>query len=170
MDEKTFKQLSEKLVQTGKLLEKLPSEVRLAAFELLKGYVTEMSTEDVGTQANMEEDKIKLKRQWKNKEDFFGVFTHDKPADNVKLIAAYLYNEYGCDPFSVEEVKALSDDVGLTIPERIDKTLLVAKDKGKKLFTKTGKGKFKPSINGETYLKKTYNVTKGKKERPEETK
>jgi hypothetical protein len=88
----------------------------------------------------------------------------------VKLIAAYLYNEYGSEPFSAEEVKNTSDDVGITIPARIDMTLLEAKDKGKKLFKKIGRGTYKPTVHGEAYLKEKYNVAKGTKRRPEKTK
>jgi hypothetical protein len=170
MDEKTFKRWAEKLEQIGKLLEKLPSEVRLAAFELLQGYITETGSKDVEEKKGKEANRIKLKDEWKSKEDFFGAFTHDKPADNVKLIAAYLYHEYGSEPFSTEEVKIISDGVGITISERIDKTLSVSKDKGKKLFTKIGKGKFKPTVHGEAYLKAQYKVKKGTIKRPEETK
>jgi hypothetical protein len=122
-------------------LEKLPSEIRQAAFELLQSYVTETSTEDVEKMKEKEKDKIKLKGEWKSKEDFFESFTHDKPADNIKLIAAYLYHEYGSEPFSIEE--------------------------GKKLFSKSGKGKFKPTVHGEAYLKTQYNITKGTKKKAE---
>jgi len=163
MDEKTFKRWAEKLEQIGKLLEKLPSEIRPAAFELLQAYITETGTEDAEEKRGKEKNKIKFEGEWKSKEDFFGAFTQDKPADNVKLIAAYLYHEYGSDPFSTEDVKKISGDVGVTIPGRIDMTLLAAKDKGKKLFTKTGRGKFKPTVNGEAYLKTKYNVKKGTK-------
>jgi hypothetical protein len=148
-------------------LEKLPSEIRQAAFELLQSYVTETSTEDVEKMKEKEKDKIKLKGEWKSKEDFFESSTHDKPADNIKLIAAYLYHEYGSEPFSIEEVKKISSDVGVTIPERPDMTLSAAIEKGKKLFSKSGKGKFKPTVHGEAYLKTQYNITKGTKKKAE---
>jgi hypothetical protein len=170
MDEKTFKQWAVKMEQIGKLLEKLPSEIRPAAFELLQSYITETGAQvDDKKGGRQKEEKI-LRTKWKSKEDFFGAFTHAKPADNIKLIAAYLYDEYGSDPFSTEEVKEISNDVGITIPERIDMTLLQAKDKGKKLFSKIGKGKFKPTVHGEAYLKTQYKVKKGTKKRPEENK
>jgi hypothetical protein len=169
MDENTFKRWAEKLEKIGKLLEKLPSEIRLAAFELLQSYITERSTEGGDKGGVKEKDRIKSKGSWKSKEDFFGAFVHDKPADNVKLIAAHLYQEYGSEPFSADEVKKISDDVGVTIPERIDMTLLQAKDKGKKLFSKIGRGKYKPTVHGETYLKEKYGVKKGIGQKPEDT-
>jgi hypothetical protein len=39
MDEKAFKARVARLEEVGKVLEKLPAEVRASAFELLKGYV-----------------------------------------------------------------------------------------------------------------------------------
>jgi hypothetical protein len=30
-------------------------------------------------------------------EEFFNAFNHDKPADNIRLIAAYFYREYGIE-------------------------------------------------------------------------
>jgi len=170
MDEKTFRRWAEKLEQIGKLMEKLPSEIRLAAFELLQSYLTETSAEDAEEKKRADENKIISKGEWKNKEDFFSAFAHDKPSDNAKLIAAYLYHKYGSEPFSTEEVKGIADDVGVTIPGRIDMTLSAAKEKGKKLFTKTGKSKFRPTVNGEVYLKAKYSVKKGTERRPGETK
>ena len=170
MDENTFQRWAEKLEKIGKLLEKLPSEIRLAAFELLQSYITDTSTEGGNKGRVKEKEKIKSKEDWKRKEGLFSAFVHGKPADNVKLIAAHLYHEYGSEPFSAEEVKKISNDVGITIPERIDMTLLQAKDKGKKLFSKIGRGKYKPTVHGETYLKEKYSVKKGTGKKPEDTK
>jgi len=58
--------------------------------------------------------------------------------------------------------------VGLTVPQRLDKTLLNAKEKGKALFTRAGRGQFKPTVHGEKYLKEQYSVTKGTQKKPEE--
>ena len=55
--------------------------------------------------------------------------------------------------------------MGVTIPTRVDMTLLSAKENGKKLFARAGTGKFKPTVHGEANLKATYNVKKGTKRR-----
>ncbi len=165
MNEKEFKERASRLEQIAKVLEKLPPEVRNGAFELLKAYVTERTT---GSPTQKIPGKTSHESRDGTREAFFAQFTHKKPSDNARLIAAYLYREYGADPFSLDEVRQTADDVGITIPERIDMTFLQAKEKGKKLFTRAGNGKFKPTVHGETNLKKTYSVTKGTKKRSQD--
>lgn len=162
MDDKEFKTRSSRLEQIAKVLEKLPAEVRSEAFELLKDYVTEHSSE---TRAKPKVPKGGRDSAGQSEEEFFGAFEHDKPADNAKLIAAWFYREYGAEPFSLDEVRTKADDVGITIPARVDMTFQAAKDKGKKLFARAGTGKFKPTVHGEANLKTTYSVKKGTKKR-----
>ncbi len=166
MDEKEFKTRAGRLEQVAKVLEKLPSEVRSEAFDLLKGYVTEHSPEST-TKKTQAMAKPKVADD--TEAGFFGAFDHDKPADNVRLIAAYFYREYGVEPFSLDEVRQKASDVGITIPARIDMTFLAAIEKGKKLFARAGTGKFKPTVHGEVNLKATYNVKKGAKKRTGDT-
>lgn len=162
MDDKEFKTRSSRLEQIAKVLEKLPAEVRGEAFTLLKGYVTEHSSE---AHTKTKETKGQRDAPAQSEEEFFASVNHAKPADNVKLIAAWLYGEYGAEPFSLEEVRAKADAVGITVPARIDMTLLEAKEKGKKLFSRASTGKFKPTVHGEAILKATYSVKKGTKKR-----
>jgi len=162
MNENEFKARATRLQQIAKVLEKLPAEVRSDAFDLLKDYVTAGSSKSpAGTRRA--KDQHTSTRQ--SDEEFFAGFDHDKPADNAKLIAAWFYRECGAVPFSVDEVRQKADAVGITIPARVDNTFLYAKEKGKKLFAKAGKGKFKPTVHGEAYLKATYSVNKGTKKR-----
>jgi len=163
MDEKEFNELASRLEQIGKVLEKLPSEVRSDAFDLLKGYVTEPSS---GVPRKKASTKPSRKVGGDTEEEFFGAFDHDKPADNARLIAAYFYREYGAEPFSLDEVRQKASEVGITIPARIDMTFLQAKDKGKKLFLRAGTGNFKPTVHGEASLRAAYSVKKGTKKRP----
>lgn len=162
MDEKEFKTRAGRLEQIAKVVEKLPAEVRSAAFDLLKDYVTGDSAESPTKKAPA---KIKREVADDSEEDFFGAFDHDKPADNARLIAAWFYREYGVAPFSLDEVREKATDVGITIPARIDMTFLQAKEKGKKLFARAGTGKFKPTVHGEANLKAAYSVKKGTKKR-----
>lgn len=165
MDEKEFKERASRLERIAKVLEKLPAEVRGGAFDLLKGYVTEQSSEAAAKKAH---PKASTEARGDTRGEFFGAFDHDKPADNARLIAAYLYREYGAVPFSLDEVRQIADDVGITVPARIDMTFKQAKEKGKKLFAQAGKGKFKPTVYGEANLKATYSVKKGTKTRQQD--
>ena len=101
-------------------------------------------------------------------ESFFSKFEHEKPSDNAMSIAAYHYSQYGKEPISFDEVRQIAGDVGVTIPERVDMTFKAAKDKGKSLFQNGGRGKTKPTVHGEAYLKEKFGVKKGKKKKIEE--
>lgn len=167
MDEKEFKARADRLQHIGKVLEKLPAEVRSDAFDLLKGYVAEHSSGS--SPAKKEVHKPEREDPGDSEREFFCAFDHDKPADNAKLIAAYFYREYGVEPFSVEEVRQKANDVGITIPARVDMTFRQAKEKGKKLFAPAGRGKFKPTVHGEANMKVVFSVRKGTNRRPGET-
>jgi hypothetical protein len=162
VDQKEFRARADRLEQIAKVLDKLPPEVRSSAFELLKGYATEHRSQS-GTKT--ESSDVDKNTRDEGDAAFFGAFDQGKPADNARLIAAYFYREYGAAPFSLDEVKQKATDVGITIPLRVDMTLLQAKEKGKKLFARAGTGKFKPTVHGEANLKATYGVRKGTKQR-----
>jgi hypothetical protein len=164
VNDKEFKERASRLQDIAKVLEKLPAEVRSDAFDLIKGYVTQHPSE---APAKTKETKNQREGTPQSEEEFFGAFDHDKPADNAKLVAAWFYRERGSEPFSVEEVRAKADAVGITIPSRVDMTFVQAKEKGKKLFARAGTGKFKPTVHGEANLKQTYTVKKGTKRREE---
>lgn len=164
MNDKEFKTRAGRLEQIAKVLEKLPPEVRSDAFDLLKEYVTEHAAENSGKKSQAKSEVVDH-----SEEAFFGAFDHDKPADNARLIAAYFYREYGAEPFLLDEIRQKADDVGITIPARIDMTFRQAKEKGKRLFARVGTGKFKPTVHGEANLKSTYSVKKGTKKRGGET-
>ena len=166
MDEKTFKERSTRLTEIAKVLEKLPEEVRHDAFQLLTDYVTGQESDT--TQGKTGQRGTANSADDGSKEAFFASFDHDKPADNVKLIAAWFYREHGTEPFSLDELRGQADAVGITIPAHPDVTLKAARDKGKKLFSPAGKGMFKPTVHGEANLKDTSSVKKGTKSRTKE--
>lgn len=164
MDEDEFKARASRLEQIGKVLDKLPAEVRGDAFDLLKAYVTDSLRAHLPSKVTA---KANHEDSGDSEEAFFAAFNHDKPADNARLVAAFFYREYGAEPFSVDEVRQKADDVGITIPARVDMTFVQAQKKGKKLFARAGEGKFKPTVHGEANLKATYSVKKGTKKREE---
>jgi hypothetical protein len=167
MDEKTFKERVSRLKEVGKVLETLPAEIRALAFPLISDYVSSGAAHvSAAGHERKSHASGETKAQPVDREGFFKAFDHDKPADNAKLLAAWLYREYGTEPFSGEEVNELATEVGVTIPGRIDMTFAQAKEKGKHLFARAGRGKFKPTVHGEAYLKATYKIAKGTKQRP----
>lgn len=101
-----------------------------------------------------------------NRDEFFTELKDGKPSDNALAIAAYHYGQYGSVEFSVKEMQDLADDVGVTVPERLDMTYLQAKRKGNRLFRRGGRGAFRPTVHGEALFKKAYKVPKGTNQKP----
>lgn len=161
MDDSAFKARVKRLQEISNVIEKLDPAIRLEAFALLRGYATgkDPAKHDNADGEDNDEDR----------ESFFAAHPHDKPADNASLLAAYHFKEYGAEPFSVDEIRELGSDVGVTLPERIDMTYVQAKRDGKNLFKRAGKGMFKPTVHGEAFLKKTYAVSKGRRKRATES-
>lgn len=166
MNEDEFIKRVTRLERVASILEKFPPEIRAAAFLLLKDYV-EQTDNQSPSKSTGGKGKDEPPEDTRSKEKFFGEFAHDKPSDNVRLIAAFLYQEHGVQPFSVEDVRQIANDVGITIPDRVDMTLVAALEHSKKLFTRAGKGNFKVTVHGERYLKNAYSISKGTKKRIE---
>lgn len=91
-----------------------------------------------------------------------------KPHQNINLLAAFWFSEYGSSPFSLEYLREKAESTGLTIPASPRMTLVQAKDGGKKLYSPSGRGLFKPTVVGEGFFKATYGVRKGTKAPPAE--
>jgi hypothetical protein len=168
MDEQTFKARVQKIVEIASVVEKLPSEIRAQAFALLAPYVGDMPPK-----AKLGDDGHTADKQESGSDDgeargaFFGRFDHSKPADNVKLIFAYWYGQYGNAPLSLKGLKAIADEVGLTIPDNSRMTITNAQANSKSLFTNAGRGLWRPTVHGEAYLKETYSVRKGTNSPPQ---
>jgi hypothetical protein len=144
----------------------LPDDLRVVGFgkavELLSGQAqTERDAEGPG-------DGGGDGRLAEGAEAFFAAHQGDTPAENAFIVTAFLYNEYGASTFSMDDVRGIGDDVGLTLPDRVDVTLGQAKRDGKTLFKKVGKGKLQPTVHGQSYLQKNYGVRKGTKKRAED--
>ena len=100
-------------------------------------------------------------------EEFFSEYEHDKPAENCRLISAWLYSQYGKSPFTAAQMKDIADETGITIPDRPDMTMKGAKHSKKALYRQKGKA-FELTVTGEAYVKETYGVRKGNKTPPSE--
>jgi hypothetical protein len=165
MDKEIFEERASRLEEVGKVINKLPSEIRLEAFGLLKGYVTKNAA--TGAAAEPKEGAGGDGDGGGTGDGgLFSKHIHDKPADNVYLIAADFFQNYGSAPFTAAEIEAAAADAGVTVPSSVDMTLRAAQKKGNKLFQSAGRGKFKTTVHGELFLKNTYNVKKGTKTRP----
>jgi len=98
---------------------------------------------------------------------FFQKFESGRPSENLKLLAAYHYSQYGAAPFTIPELQAIADEASLVIPARPDMTLKGATKAKKKLFS-VKSGRFKPTVHGEQFLREKYEVTKGNLPKPTE--
>ncbi len=165
MDEKTFKERASRIEEIGKVIDRIPSEIRALAFPLLTDYVLRASPHSQPQERKTSSYKSDQAAP-SDREELFKAFPDGKPSENAKLIAASFYREFGIEPFSLEEVKTTAKDTGIVIPERVDMTFAQAKEDGKNLFTSAGKGRFRPTVHGEVYLKATYKVIKGTNRRP----
>ena len=165
MNASDYRDRVKRLKEVNSVVKTLEPAIREGAFELLKGYITSGAPEKRakdGPKKSHTNDSTDGK-------DFIATFDHEKPSDNAKLIAAYYYREYGSAAFSLDEVRETAEDVGVTIPARLDMTLQGAVKDGKKLFRRAGRGKFKPTVHGEKYMKDTYKVSKGTKKKADES-
>jgi hypothetical protein len=168
VDKKVFAEIQKRLIDVNKVITKLDSSIRVAAFDFLKPYILggniklplhhEPPTEDsydapAGDLAALVEE--------------YG--SDSKPSENAKLLTAWWFSQYGSAPFSMKWIRTTGDSTGLTIPEKPDMTYRQAKVKGKSLFKALGQGgRFKPTIVGEAFFKTTYKMKKGTKEPPAE--
>jgi len=164
LDDQAFKELVKRIQEANSVISKLDPAIRAEAFSLLKPYMTGHSGRV--SHAFDEKEKDKVATADENAEAFFSKHDAKTPAENALLVAAYLYSLDGSEPFSIDEIREIAKDAGITIPERVDMTLANAKREGKALFRRVGKGNFKATVHGETFFKTSYNVTKGRKQRP----
>ena len=165
MDKDIISGVKKKLLDINKTISSLDPAIRSAAFDILASYYFddyELPADD------SEEEKGKKKRTSGRSlgtatlEKFISKHEHDKPSKNVFLIAAWIYSQHGAVPINAKLCQKISDETGITIPNRPDNTMRAAKHDGKSLFRQQGNG-WKPTTSGELFLKETYTVRKGNK-------
>jgi len=175
MDEATFKDRVKKLNEINKAIEKLDPAIRGQAFALLEDYIGAgkiSRRRPEGGKPTDQEEKEEDEAPLPDSDDleaaleaFVKPLDSSKPSENAKALAAFHYSQYGKTGFTADEIQQLADGGGLTVPDRIDMTLKVAKVKNKALFRQVG-STFTPTVNGETFFKDKYNVKKGKRPKP----
>jgi hypothetical protein len=147
-------------------VKELDPAVRGAAFAMMQSYILDGKVEvpgrrpvhvEPGTGDRIDSDE--------GLAGFFADRDISKPADAVYAIAGYLYSVYGADPFTIEDMRGLASDVGLTVPQDPGATLRMATRSGKKLFRHKG-GLWSLTTAGELALKEMFGINKGRKKRP----
>jgi hypothetical protein len=167
MNDTTLRERIKRLQEVNEILKQIDSTIRPAAFLLLQDYIV-AGKAPVGSGGDIRHDENPSEKDV-DRTGFFSKHSHDKPADNVILLAAYHYSKYGSTSFTVDEMKALANEVGLTVPERTDMTFLQAKRNGKSFFLRAGRGAFRPTVHGEAFFKETYKVSKGTQQKQQES-
>lgn len=144
----------------------LDESVRASAFSMMGGYILgEQTVSRRSASAGPDANEDVESTEGVGLGDFFAGRDTDKPAEAVMAIAAYLFQQFGSEPFTLQEVRDIADEVGLTIPERIDMTLKGATRNGRPIFRSVGRGKYAPTVLGEATLKQDHNVTKGRRKK-----
>jgi hypothetical protein len=146
----------------------LDESIRGAAFTMMEGYILGGVTPQQPRQAGLvEPGRPQSDHEPGNEavEAFFAKGEITKPADAVYAIAGYLFSQYGSAPFTIDDVRELAQQVGLTLPDRPDNTLRNAKKNKKSLFRLKGDG-WVTTASGELVLKEKFDIKKGRKKRP----
>jgi hypothetical protein len=163
MDKAAYEERVKRIKEVDSQIKTLDPAIRELSFKLLQAYITGEKQIAPASDADSSADI-----PGSSGESILAKFDHDKPSDNVFLIMAEHFREYGNAAFGLDEIRQTAANVGLTIPSRPDMTLRKAIRDGKKLFVGVGKGKYKPTVHGEKFLKETYDITKGIKPRTED--
>ncbi len=166
MDDQQIKDAKKKLGDINKTISALDPSIRAAAFEILAPlYFEEYEPPEVPSGPKKTPKRQRSAASPSDRETFFAQHDHDKAKDNLHLIAAWFYSQYGVTPITRKDVRDCGGDIGLTIPDRPDNTMRFAKKDGKNLYRQKSSG-WQLTVNGEAYVKSTYGVRKGNKTRP----
>ena len=157
-------------------ISKLDPSVRARAFDILTDIAFEGTTtssdDSTAPSAGKKSTRRSQSRATKHSTDdlgeFIDGFEHDKPADNLKLLIAWLYSKYGKYPMSLDSLKKLATEAGLTIPDKPDMTLKTASAKKKPMFQSPRRSHYQITTSGELVLKEKYGVKKGTNPLPAE--
>jgi hypothetical protein len=168
MEQSLIQDAKTKLTEINDFISTLDSELKPKAISILLPLYfdnTETLKLVIGTELQNDASNDTNLQSLTNEQTFFTSFSHDKPAENVAMIAAWLYSQYGTFPITNEEIQDYASRLGITVAARSDNTMRQAKRDGKALFRQVGKG-WEPTLVGETYFRETYKVRKGNKPHP----
>jgi len=166
MDESVFKELAGRLKTASKVVEELDPVLREDAWAMLRPFIAPDSEpgeeKHTGRKRSKHETSDDIPAGGISEDILIEKHESDKEADNLYLTLAILYQRHGRGPFSLELIKSAAKALDLTLPNRPDVTL---RNSTKKVVRKQDGG-YKVQPSGETWLKETYKVKKGKKAVP----
>jgi hypothetical protein len=167
MDEPTYNDCVARLNSVNAVISKLDPAIRSDAFALLKPYVTDVTSGRGGEAMDDEDDRDgagtgAVASGATDDERLVEKFESDKEFENALLALAIFYGRHGRAQFTMATIRGIAREFNLDIPDRVDVTLSGMKREGNKLLRKQANGDFKVTPGGETWLKSTYGVTKGK--------
>jgi len=146
-----------KLFEINKIISALKPEIRSDAFKILAPYYFGGKHEEE-EEANQQIRQAKTaKPKVGDSDELFTAFAHERPSENVLLIAAWLYYQYGLFPITGKKIREVAAKRGVAVPVRLDNTIRYARRRGKKLFYKRGGG-WQLTVHGQKYIKDTYNL------------
>ncbi len=159
-----FERTADRLGRINEVVARLDGAIRAQAFEVLRPFIGAPSSPAGSAQDRRSLEKSQGDLQPDKPEglrDFIAKQSDKKPSDNVYSLVAWMYSQYGIEPFNTTEILALAEETGLTIPARVDMTLESMKREGKKLVQKVERGTYRVTVHGEIFFKDKYQVTKG---------
>ena len=147
----------EELFEISKILSDLVPEIRLQVFKKRAPQYFEEKTEKV-EEISTEGDES----------EFFNKHRSEKRADNVHLIFAQDYSQFGNRLLKLKHFKEKGKKWRLKMPNDIGDTLSYSTTNNNKTYCfKKGKG-YQLTIRGEDFVEKKFNVIRGNKEPPPE--
>jgi len=163
MDEKTFKELANRLKKASAVVEKLDPVIREDAWKMLRPFVGPDGKDPGSTHSgNGDADGKGAPPPDSSEDDLIEKFESEKEAENLYLTLAILYKRHGKGPFSLDLIRSAGNSLNLSLPERPDTTL---RNSTRKVVRKQGSG-YKVQPGGEKWLKEKYGVAKGKQPIP----
>lgn len=164
-------EIAKRMKEVESVVLTLDESVRGAAFTMMESYILTGQNRKQRVPADVSEDltnAVGREEDVQEEDDDVAAFFNDreiqKPAEAVYAVAAYFYSQYGSAPFTTKDVQDIADQVGLTVPDRLDNTLRNAGSNKKSVF-KTKGGGWIPTTTGELVLKEKFDVKKGRKKR-----
>jgi hypothetical protein len=169
MTDVAFDDAKAKLLEINDLIKQLDESLRETAIQLLVPLHfhgrDKPRTQSLGSRNDDKSSDTELTPSTDDLGAFIASSDQGKPAGKVLLLVAWLYSNYGVYPISSKEIRKLGETSGLEIPDRPDNSMRQAKNGGKSLFQRRGKG-WSLTVSGEHYLKSKFNVDKGSKTLP----
>ena len=163
----TNNEIKAKLTDFSEIVQHLPENLQQTAFgKLVDNWLLSGGVAPAGPPAGKPNSprpaNTSVEATPEEMSNFFNAHPNQKPADNVLLIVAWLYNQHGNLAFTPAMVKPVAAEAGLVIADRCDNTMRQAAHKGKQLFSKSGNG-WKLTLAGMAQVAEQYKVRPGRK-------